>query len=251
MISGTINLARILSAIKKRGLLQVMKIGFECAFSPFTPALHYAENKYIDLKYNIDTYSKDSVDALLIDSVNKRYSDIYKTIPERVFRKCIRVLPQDLSNFHFIDLGSGKGRILFLAAQRNFKKISGIEFSHTLFEISQKNKTRYEKRFKNENRIELIFGDVTQRLHLEDSQPYVLFFFNPFRGEITESVVETISKWRENNENIPLYAIWYNCHPMKTDVDPLFRVDWLVSVDGISSLDERPHGPRYVVFKSK
>jgi len=219
--------------------------------NPIQPMLRAIENKYIDIKYNINTFSKNTVDELAIESSNKTYSDIYKTISEREFLRITKILPVDLSGYHFIDIGSGKGRILFLAAQLNFKKITGIEFSPLLFQYSVENIRNYGLKFKEDSRINVIYGDATKALSLDPGQSYVLFFFNPFRGDITKQIVDILNTWHNFDKTSTIYIVWYNCHPAKTDVDPLFNVDWLVSVDGISSLSERPHGTRYVVFKNK
>ncbi len=45
----------------------------------------------------------------------------------------------DHSRFTFIDLGSGKGRILFLAAEYPYRRIQGVEFARELHSEAQEN----------------------------------------------------------------------------------------------------------------
>jgi hypothetical protein len=42
------------------------------------------------------------------------------------------VLPKDLSDFTFVDIGSGKGSILFYACRYDFRRVLGVEFAENL-----------------------------------------------------------------------------------------------------------------------
>ena len=63
----------------------------------------------------------------------------YAAIDENAFIKALCDIPIDPSDFHFVDLGSGKGRALFLAAKAGFSKVIGVEFSADLHFLAQKN----------------------------------------------------------------------------------------------------------------
>jgi hypothetical protein len=56
------------------------------------------------------------------------------------FRKKLNIDPR---NFTFIDFGSGKGRVLLIAAGLPFKAVVGIEFSRELHEIAVQNISRF------------------------------------------------------------------------------------------------------------
>ncbi|MBZ5489392.1 MAG: class I SAM-dependent methyltransferase [Acidobacteriia bacterium] len=53
------------------------------------------------------------------------------------------VVPAALQDFTFIDLGSGKGRALLMAAQYGFKRIIGVEFMPELHRVAQENIRKY------------------------------------------------------------------------------------------------------------
>ena len=63
----------------------------------------------------------------------------YEPIEEEDFAKALDQLAINPPDFHFVDLGSGKGRALFLASKAGFGKVTGVEFSGELHQQAQKN----------------------------------------------------------------------------------------------------------------
>jgi SAM-dependent methyltransferase len=90
------------------------------------------------------------------------------------------VLPEDLSDFVFVDVGSGKGRALFIASDYNFKGIVGIEFSRELHSIAEQNVSAHTNKRQRCFNIHLILGDACNLDVPEDN--CVFFFYNPFLG---------------------------------------------------------------------
>jgi len=84
----------------------------------------------------------------------------------------------DLSHFTFLDLGSGKGRTLLMAADYPFQKIIGVELLSSLHEIAQENLQRYCSESQKCFAIESICGDATS-FRLPEN-PLVIYLFNPF-----------------------------------------------------------------------
>jgi 16S rRNA G966 N2-methylase RsmD len=85
----------------------------------------------------------------------------------------------------FVDYGSGKGRIVMLAAELPFRRVIGVEFSSQLHEIASENLARTKRQ-----NVELVLADATQwKLPKEAT---VLFFFNPFDGEVLARVCANI-----------------------------------------------------------
>ncbi|WP_156146718.1 hypothetical protein [Brevundimonas sp. KM4] len=71
-----------------------------------------------------------------------------------------------------IDIGHGSGTFLHVASLEGYTNLSGIEFGHIPFAMSQRNLGE---------RATLIHGDALAL----DLTPYrALFFFNPFRGDL-------------------------------------------------------------------
>ena len=69
------------------------------------------------------------------DAVGEGGGDGEIYVPARVRngRAALRDAPvRDVSGYTFVDLGSGKGRMLFVAAERPFRRVIGVEFSRSL-----------------------------------------------------------------------------------------------------------------------
>ena len=68
------------------------------------------------------------------------YSDLrYEPTPADVFHEMIRKLPFDPREFVFVDLGSGKGKVLMLAAQYPFGRVIGVELWEDFHRIALAN----------------------------------------------------------------------------------------------------------------
>ena len=86
------------------------------------------------------------------------------------------MLPRDCV---FIDLGSGKGRVLLLAAQLGFQKVIGVEFSPALCLIARQNVRIFKRQVsKMTSHIEVIESDAT-RFHIPP-EPCIVYAYNPF-----------------------------------------------------------------------
>src|SRR5262245_44984302 len=93
----------------------------------------------IDKLYGIDTSGYIQEDKIL--STHKELMgkiNPYMGVQPSVLRQIIEDLP-DLEQYHFIDLGCGKGRATIVASEFPFKKITGIEISPQLARVGQKN----------------------------------------------------------------------------------------------------------------
>src|SRR6478752_3089102 len=60
-----------------------------------------------------------------------------------LFEQIMQALPIDVSQFTFVDLGCGKGRVLLMASDYPFKRIIGVEFMPELHRAAQKNIVGY------------------------------------------------------------------------------------------------------------
>jgi hypothetical protein len=62
-------------------------------------------------------------------------SHIYAPVRAANAHAALRDLPiGDYAQYTFVDVGSGKGRMLFVAAEYRFRKVIGVEFATDLHE---------------------------------------------------------------------------------------------------------------------
>jgi SAM-dependent methyltransferase len=92
-----------------------------------------------DRKYQIDTCMPVALADLETTAPGAKFANRYQGTPVAVLHRILRRLKVDRQRFTFIDLGSGKGRVLLIAAQYPFKSVVGVEFSKTLHDIALKN----------------------------------------------------------------------------------------------------------------
>jgi SAM-dependent methyltransferase len=118
---------------------------------------------------------------------NKASAHPYYPTRGRAFRKLFSSLrfPPDSV---FVDYGSGKGKILLLAAECGFRKVIGIEFSEELHRIAQDNIRRYGGVAP--QRVELVCADATAYVLHDDEN--VFYFFNPFEADVLAGVAAQI-----------------------------------------------------------
>jgi hypothetical protein len=99
---------------------------------------------------------------------------------------------KDLSEFTFIDYGSGKGRTLFLAAEYPFKKVVGIEFAQELHELTEQNIRSYQNSKQRCFDLESQMADAT--LAELPAGPCFIYFFNPFEEDAMRKVAVRIAE---------------------------------------------------------
>jgi hypothetical protein len=117
------------------------------------------------------------------DSVHYTPSD-YRSIFE-AFRH-LRIQPeQDV----FIDYGSGKGRVVVVAATYSFRQVIGVEISPDLARIAMENLSLARSRLRCKN-AQVVTTDAT----LFDIPPdaTVFFFYSPFGGSTLRGVLDRI-----------------------------------------------------------
>ncbi len=128
-------------------------------------------------------------DLDIADPATKWQSNLYLGSPERVTRHLIRSLQIDCADFTFVDFGSGKGRVLFTAAEFPFRKVVGVEISAALHKVAEQNLVRYVgEPLKSE--IELWCGDARQ-YQLPDGN-LILHMYHPFGPDILRDMLTLI-----------------------------------------------------------
>lgn len=125
----------------------------------------------------------------------------------------------------FVDFGSGKGRMIFLAAQHPFKRVVGVELSRELHEVAERNIAANRSKLKCSD-VRLINEDV-----LEFAIPHdmtIAYFFNPFTGELFSRVIERIAESvRQHPRRLTIV------YTMPAEHDHLASQPWLETVEYI------------------
>jgi 16S rRNA G966 N2-methylase RsmD len=160
-------------------------------------------NRRFDEKYHVDTSGVIFLSDLTCESANKAHGVWYEPTPLRTLECMFSMLPRDVSEFTFIDFGSGKGRTMLYASNFNFRSIIGVEFAKELHVIAQRNIRTYQNPKQKCFEITSISADATTFQLPEEN--CVLYFFHPFREEVMARVLENIERsYRRNPRKITL-----------------------------------------------
>lgn len=197
----------------------------------------FEENAAFDLRHGVNTASGAALINLEVDAASWTHGTNYGALSESLFRKCMAALEQEnTSAYTFLDLGSGKGKVLLLAASLPFREIVGVEFAPELVAIADENKRIFLQR-----NADLACRQITNvcmdagAFEFPET-PLVLFLFNPFDDTIMARVADNLEHSQAKSSR-DIWVIYAN--PRFADV---FRER--------SSFSEIVRHDEYVVFRS-
>jgi SAM-dependent methyltransferase len=177
-------------------------------------------SRFGDIDYDCD-YGVDTTWARLSWGVRLRElftERLYQpTAPDEFTEMMQQLARVDFTRFTFVDLGSGKGRALLLAAGYPFQRIIGVEVQAELHAIAEENLSRLREQGR-EIEAESICLDA--REFIFPPEPLLVYLFNPFPDYVLASVIENLRRSLACHPR-PLYVIYntpYEQHVLdKTD----------------------------------
>lgn len=141
------------------------------------------------VRFGTDTTGVIELADLDIPSKNRHYGH-YGPTRRRQFLKMLRVLRiDDYQTWTFIDLGSGKGRVLLLAAAFPFQRIIGVEFSDELNATARDNISNYRGNLRCRN-IDTVCADAAEWQFPDGKM--VVYLYNPFDMQIMARVLDNL-----------------------------------------------------------
>ncbi len=175
------------------------------------PAVEFVEDQWFDTTRHIRTAGNMTLSLAGIASEQQGDSELYQPARPRNIRETLRALPmQDVSRYSYVDLGSGKGRSLFVASDWPFRKIVGIEFSCTMHELACANIRTYRWWRRRCGRIDSVHGNAAD-YEFPDGN-IVLYMFNPFGAETMQKVLNNLqySLWLKPR-HVVVILLWPQC----------------------------------------
>ncbi len=153
----------------------------------------HAFDQSFDRRYSVETAGTEEPAFLTAQDGLKTHAKGYEPVTEQAIQTLLRMLPSlDFSPFIFIDLGSGKGRALFVAAKYPFRQIIGVEYSFELHEVAMKNVASYRNSEQKCFDIMPVRADATAfSLPL---YPTVCFINNPYDESMIARTIENIDQ---------------------------------------------------------
>ena len=172
----------------KRTIQKIQNEGFSKLIIGF---ITYAYDKYYDSKYSLDTYTWVEHDELLKEDEIAKHASSYMAVRVLPLRRLFEKLKLPVETV-FVDIGSGKGRILLVASEFGFMEVRGIEFSSNLCAIAEQNIANYTQKITTTTNFTVINTDASIFKFSGDES--VFFLYNPFNEFILRKVIENISK---------------------------------------------------------
>jgi hypothetical protein len=131
----------------------------------------------------------------------------YQATEPALFTQMMAGLKIDFREFTFIDIGSGKGRVLMMAADYPFHRILGVELLPALHRVAQKNLGFYKSDSQQCFALEAVRGDACKLIF--PAEPAVVYLFNP----LTESeLIEVMTNLDNSLSQSPraVYLLYHN-----------------------------------------
>ena len=159
------------------------------AFDLFRQRLLERENRIWDEQHGLDTRGWVVPDE---DSTASGVADgfPYAGTHVRLGRAMFRALKDCAPGATFVDLGSGKGRVLFLAVAQPFAEIVGVEYDEHLHAIAERNVSRHKGDDPRPVRVEL--ADV--RRFRFPATSLMIYLNNPFPEPVLAPVLANLAE---------------------------------------------------------
>jgi hypothetical protein len=140
-----------------------------------------------ELIYGIKTTGWMSEEALGYQEGDGRVH--YTPLPYVPLKRLLASVAPNPRKDVFIDWGAGMGRVMVLASTCSYRRVVGVECAAPLCAIARDNIRRARVGSKCED-IEVVNADA--RIFEIPDDSTVMFFYNPFRGELLTEVVRRI-----------------------------------------------------------
>jgi hypothetical protein len=173
-------IVRLRAAVRKRGWRGLAVL-----------VLSKLQDRAFDLRYGTDTCAGAALASLTGTAGDIDHAEPYQPTQVAALRKLLRHLRLEPGAV-LVDFGSGKGRVLMVAAQHGFRAVRGVEFSSGLCEIARGNVARFRSKAAVRAAFEIIHGDAAEYEVRDDET--VFFLFNPFDDHVLRRVMRNIAR---------------------------------------------------------
>jgi len=178
--------------------------------------------KRFDTRYGVDTQAHVGVDALGIDRALASTAVHYEASAIPKFRRAIGKIDRPLGDYVFVDIGSGKGRAVMMAAKLGFRKVVGVELSEKLHRAAERNLGIFRQVEAIDAPVELVNCNA---LDFEwPDENLVVYVYNPFTGASFEALLDSISALACRSSNDILFVYIQPLYQAQLERDRRFRL---------------------------
>jgi predicted RNA methylase len=186
---------RVQRAYVRRGVLSFLKLcatNLKLMLAGEAGAHRYVHDRDFDRRYRTDTSGVLETDEILAPEALKGGAMRYEATPADCFHFLLSqsgiAAP---SQWTFVDLGSGKGRVVILAALAGFGRVIGVEMGANLHQSAEGN-LRQLGRSGQDLPVTLVHGDATQFEF--PAAPTICFLNNPFDADLMAALLDNLEQ---------------------------------------------------------
>ena len=153
---------------------------------------YHAEHDHaFDRRFGTDTAGKvESKELGYVDKERQEQAIRYLPSPEGVTRWMLDNIGIDHSQYSFVDLGCGKGRVVLAAAQYPFQSVLGVDLSMALTEVARRNVSIFPASSRMCGDVRFLTVDAT-KVDYPDSS-FLLHLYHPFDANVTAAVLRNL-----------------------------------------------------------
>jgi SAM-dependent methyltransferase len=159
---------------------------------PYFAARRWVNRNLIERWLGVETAEEVELADLGLEGDGRHHYEASGWLDLRRILRREEVGPEDV----FIDIGSGKGRVVLDASRYPFARVIGLELSEELNEVARVNVERFRDRALCQD-IEIVTGDATE-YELPDDVT-IVYIYNSFHGEIFETMIDRILESVDRN----------------------------------------------------
>ena len=161
------------------------------------------------------TSGKIELSELTINSNNRKMGVHYAPTPRLIFQWLHELLPRDIDDTAFIDIGAGRGRIVMMAMEHPYARVIGVEFAQELVQEARMNLASHPQNSIKARSVEIVHGDATE-MNIPEL-PCIFFLFNPFGADVMHKFLDNALKAYADNPRAMIFVYVNPAH------DQVFR----------------------------
>ncbi len=173
--------------------------------------VEFFQDRWFDLSRNVRTSGNISLRQAGLAAEEFPDSEWYMPARPAHIRKALRDASiKDVSNFSYVDLGSGKGRTLLIAAELPFRRVIGVELSRTLHQEACANIGRFRFWKQRCTAIESLQADAKDFIFPQDD--LLVYLFNPFGRDTMARVLGNLqASLALHPRRLVVVLLWPRC----------------------------------------
>lgn len=175
--------------------------------------------RLFDRRHAVSTAADVELADLPVPRGKPFFGERYEATPTTVLPTVLPRLRPSFAGFTFVDLGSGKGRVLLQASHFDFRRILGVEFAEPLHEVATRNIACY--RHTQQRCRDITSLNVAAERFAFPDDDLVVFMFNAFRKPLLACLLARLEASHRAHPRT-MYVVFVNPDE-KNEVLPLLN----------------------------